>query len=148
MDPELRALYQEIILEHNKDPAHFGKLEPCTCHAHGKNTNCGDEYTVYVRLNGDLIESIQFNGEGCAISKASGSMMTQALTGVSKEEAAKKLEWIQSILTDRDVAMSLKVEEDGDIAALSGVGEYPQRVYCAQMTWELALEAIRSYSQD
>jgi nitrogen fixation NifU-like protein len=102
MDPDLKALYQEIILDHSKNPNNYRILEPCDCHAHGKNPNCGDEYTVYINLNKGKIADISFSGEGCAISKASGSIMTHMLQGQNISEIAQSIDFLNHMLIDKD----------------------------------------------
>ncbi|AWT61038.1 MAG: Zinc-dependent sulfurtransferase SufU [Candidatus Moanabacter tarae] len=147
---ELFELYQEIILDHNKRPRNFRPMVEHTHSADGQNPVCGDEITVYVRMSGDAIEDISFQGEGCAISKASASLMTRQVKGMSIEEATEEFRRVQGMLTGSEgVAFSL--EEAGDIASLSGVRRFPARVKCATLAWhalKAALEGTEAISTE
>src|ERR1700757_5198851 len=123
--PDLRELYQEVILEHSKAPRNYRELATANRRAEGYNPLCGDHFTVYLDLEGDSIHDVSFQGSGCAISKASASMMTQSVKGKSKEEAAKLFEQFHQLVTgygngNRD---SL-----GKLAVFAGVSEFPVRV--------------------
>ena len=147
----IHELYQETILEHNKKPRNFKKLEHPTHFAEGYNPLCGDHMTVYLRVNKDsLIEEISFEGEGCAISKASASMMTASLKGKSMEEAKKLFEQFHKL-----VIGALKPDKDpndlGKLTIFSGIWNYPSRVKCAALSWHTmkgALEKINSISTE
>ena len=131
---ELSELYQEVILDHNKSPRNFHKLEGANRKAEGYNPLCGDKVTVYVKLEGDVIKEISFEGSGCAISKASASMMTVSLKGKTTAEAEALFERVHKMLTgERDPkADSLEL---GKLAVLSGVCNFPARVKCASLSW-------------
>jgi nitrogen fixation NifU-like protein len=136
----IEDLYQEIILEHNKRPLNFGPLESATHAADGLNPLCGDEIKVALELDGDTIARIQFEGQGCAISKASASMMTEALAGRTVAEAralADKV--IGAFLPD---GSDLVLETDGEIAALLGVRKFPARIKCATLAWHAVICAL------
>lgn len=139
---ELTELYQEIILDHNKRPRNYHSLENATHSAQGYNPLCGDEITVSLRLNGEMIEDISFEGEGCAISKASASLMTALLKGKTLQKAKDDSLIVRQMLTSTD-DLNTPLEEIGDIAALSGVRRFPVRIKCATLAWhtmEAALE--------
>ena len=136
---ELRDLYQEVILEHSKAPRNFRELQNANHKAEGYNPLCGDHFTVYLDLEGDTIHDVSFQGSGCAISKASASMMTQSLKGKSKEEAAKIFENFHDLVTghaDGDTRML------GKLAVFSGVSEFPVRVKCATLAWHTLQAAL------
>ena len=135
-------LYQQVILEHNKNPRNFKKLENPTHTAEGYNPLCGDHLTVYLHVNNDaIIEDISFEGDGCAISKASASMMTTTLKGKSVDEA-KTLFW----QFHRLITGELNPEEDentlGKLAVFSGIWHFPARVKCASLSWHTMNGAI------
>ncbi len=136
---ELDDLYQEIILDHNRRPRNFGKLEDSTHQAEGHNPLCGDEITVYLKLDGDRISEITFDGQGCAISKASASLMTARLKGRTLEEVRGVVTDVSQLLTGPDEG-TIDPEKLGDLAALQGVRKYAVRVKCATLPWH-ALEA-------
>jgi nitrogen fixation protein NifU and related proteins len=140
--PELDDLYQEIILDHNRRPRNFGVLKNATHHADGHNPLCGDEITVFVHVEGDKITEITFDGQGCAISKASGSLMTMRLKGRTLAEAREIMRDVRSLLTGPE-GTEPDLEKLGDIAALAGVRKFAVRVKCATLAWhtlEAALE--------
>ena len=141
---DLKALYQEVILDHSKNPRNFHSLPDADRTAVGRNPLCGDQFTVYLRMDGDTIVDIGFEGQGCAISKSSASMMTQLLKGKSKEE-------IGAIRTQfRDLMLGVPSPEDesrlGSLRALSGVARFPARVKCALLAWN-ALETALADSE-
>ena len=136
---ELDDLYQEIILDHNRRPRNFGKLEDSTHQAEGHNPLCGDEITVYLKLDGDRISEITFDGQGCAISKASASLMTARLKGRTLKEVRDVVSDVSQLLTGPDEG-TIELEKLGDLAALQGVRKYAVRVKCATLPWH-ALEA-------
>lgn len=141
--PDLRELYQELILEHSKAPRNYRELAGADSKAEGYNPLCGDHFTVYVRMKDDSIEDISFQGSGCAISKASASMMTQSLKGKTREEAKQLFEHFHRTVTGKSNGNS------GDLGKLSvfgGVSEFPTRVKCATLAWhtlEAALEGAQ-----
>ncbi len=134
-------LYQEVILDHTKSPRNFERVEGADRDAHGDNPLCGDTLTVYVRTNGDTIEEIGFQAEGCAISKASGSVMTETVEGKSIEEARALVEVFRDLVRgERD--QDLGVAELGDLAVFEGVKKFPTRVKCATLAWHTLLAAL------
>lgn len=134
---ELADLYQEIILDHNKRPRNFREMPECTCCAEGQNPLCGDEVKVFVRLDDDKLADVSFRGEGCAISKASASLMTMMTRGRSDAEARNLSAEVRAMLLGPEKAPSAEL---GDIVALSGVRKFPARIKCAMLPWH-ALEA-------
>lgn len=134
---ELKDLYQQIILDHNKNPRNFRKPESFNRTAEGYNPVCGDQLIIYVDFENDLIGAIGFEGSGCAISKASASLMTENIKGKSKKEAQLLYDKIKSILKDGSPSAEI-----GDLAALSGVKEFPVRIKCAVLPWETLLNAL------
>ena len=130
---ELRELYQEVILDHNKRPRNFGELEGADRHADGYNPLCGDKLAVYVNLDGDVITDVSFLGSGCAISKASASLMTDAVKGKTLGEAQQLFERFHRMVTESEAPTD--VESLGKLAVLSGVRDYPTRVKCASLAW-------------
>jgi cysteine desulfurase/selenocysteine lyase len=138
---ELRDLYQEVVIDHSKNPRNFRKPEGANRSAEGMNPLCGDEITVHVKLAGDVIQDIGFQGAGCAISKASASMMTAALKNKTKAEAEALFERVHSMLTEGPKS-KVNAEELGKLAALSGVWEFPVRVKCASLAWHTLRSAL------
>ena len=141
---DLRELYQDVILEHSKAPRNFRKLEGANHKAEGYNPLCGDHFTIYLDLEGDKIQDVSFQGSGCAISKASASMMTQSVKGKSKEEAEKLFERFHQLVTGAERG---DPESLGKLAVFSGVSEFPVRVKCATLAWH-TLEAALEGKQD
>lgn len=137
---ELNDLYRDVILDHNRRPRNFGVLEPADASVEGFNPMCGDRLTLRLKMSGDQIADIRFEGQGCAISTASASLMTEAVKGKSRTEAVALFERIHRLLTD-DAAPS---DELGKLAALSGVREYPARVKCASLCWHTLASALQS----
>ncbi len=134
---DLTQLYQEIILGHNKQPRNYGALgDPCS-KADGNNPLCGDEVTVYWNILDDKITQLSFEAQGCAISRASASMMTELLKGRSLEEARSLFARIDSYLTSHAVAEM--PEEFGELVALAGVRKFPSRIKCATLAWQTFL---------
>ena len=129
---DLRELYQEVILDHNKHPRNFGELDGADRHADGYNPLCGDRLEVYVNLDGDVISDVSFLGSGCAISKASASLMTDAVKGKTLAEAQRLFSQFHHLVTD-----GADIDEDrlGKLAVLAGVRDYPTRVKCASLAW-------------
>jgi nitrogen fixation NifU-like protein len=138
---DLRELYQEVILDHNKRPRNFQKLEGANRTAEGYNPLCGDQITVYLRLEDGVIRDISFQGSGCAISKASASLMTAALKGKTKAEAEDLFETFHTMLTS-DLGVTFDPLEVGKLAAFSGVREFPVRVKCATLPWHTLHAAL------
>ncbi len=143
MDEHLEQLYQDIILDHSKRPRHEHELHPCTGHAEGYNPLCGDKVTVYVREQDGTIADASFVGEGCAISRASASIMTTLLRGLTPEEAHAKARGIYDLLT-RPEEPVVDFLEMGEIAALVGVRKFPARIKCATLAWHALEDALSS----
>ena len=141
---DLRELYQEVILEHSKSPRNYRELPNANRKAEGYNPLCGDHFTLYLDLEGDSIREITFQGSGCAISKASASMMTQSVKGKSREDARKLFEHFHSLVTGQ---MNGNRAELGKLAVFSGVSEFPVRVKCATLAWH-TLNAALEGKQD
>ncbi len=139
--PDLRDLYQEVILEHSKTPRNYRKLDPADHKAEGYNPLCGDRFTVYLHMDGDAIRDITFQGSGCAISKASASMMTQALKGKTRAEAEELFEHFHNVVTGHHEADGNKAEL-GKLEVFSGVSEFPMRVKCATLAWHTLQAAL------
>jgi nitrogen fixation protein NifU and related proteins len=139
---ELRELYQEVILDHNKRPRNFHKLEGANRTAEGYNPLCGDQFTVDLRLEGEVIRDISFVGAGCAISKASASLMTDSVKGKTVTEAEHLFDKVHSMLTEEHKAEA-GLDELGKLAVLSGVWEFPARVKCASLAWHTLHAALR-----
>lgn len=137
---ELRELYQEVILEHSKHPRNFREMTEPSRRVEGFNPLCGDHFTVYVDLKDGTINDISFQGAGCAISKASASMMTQTLKGKSASEAEAVFEKFHGLVTGQGGGAS----EDslGKLAVFSGVSEFPLRVKCATLAWHALRAAL------
>jgi nitrogen fixation NifU-like protein len=136
---ELKDLYRDVILDHNKKPRNFGKLEDATTRADGHNPLCGDRLTVSLKLNGDRIEDIRFEGKGCAISTASASLMTEAVKGKDRGAVGELFEKVHGLLTRQDAEAPADL---GKLAALSGVREFPARVKCASLCWHTLNAAL------
>jgi len=137
---ELRDLYQDVILEHSKAPRNFRELPAANHKAEGFNPLCGDRFTIYVTTEGDSIRDITFQGSGCAISKASASMMTQSLKGKSRAEASKIFERFHNLVTGQQ--SSNGDAELGKLTVFSGVSEFPVRVKCATLAWHTLQAAL------
>lgn len=137
---DLRDLYQEVILEHSKAPRNYHELKHADHKAEGFNPLCGDRFIVYLRMDGDLIRDISFQGSGCAISKASASMMTQSLKGKSVAEARALFEQFHKVVTGQ--AANGNHAELGKLAVFSGVSEFPVRVKCATLAWHTLQAAL------
>src|SRR6202035_5336585 len=138
---DLKDLYRDVILDHNRHPRNFGRIEPADGRADGHNPLCGDRLSVFVVLDGERVADIRFEGQGCAISTASASLMTEAVKGKSRSEALKLFDRVHQLLTD-DAAPP--ADELGKLAALSGVREYPARVKCASLCWHTLASALKS----
>lgn len=142
MDDDLEQLYQDIILGHNKRPRHEGELDPYTGKAEGFNPLCGDRITVFVNEAGGKIEKATFLGDGCAISRASASIMTTLLAGLSPEEAKTKAAEVYQLLTSAEEP-NVDFLEMGDMAALVGVRKFPARIKCATLAWHALEDALK-----
>jgi nitrogen fixation protein NifU and related proteins len=139
--PDLRELYQEVILEHSKAPRNYRLLATANHRAEGYNPLCGDHFTVYLDLEGDSIRDVSFQGSGCAISKAAASMMTQSVKGKTKAEAEKIFNQFHMLVTGR-LPTNGNGADLGKLAAFSGVCEFPVRVKCATLAWHTLHAAL------
>jgi nitrogen fixation NifU-like protein len=143
---DLRDLYQDVILEHSKTPRNYRELPAANHKAEGFNPLCGDRFTVYVTLDGDVVRDISFQGSGCAISKASASMMTQSVKGKTLAEAEKIFARFHEMVTGHPPTAGNE-SELGKLAVFSGVSEFPVRVKCATLAWH-TLNAALEGKQD
>src|SRR3990172_3236544 len=139
---ELSELYQEVILDHNKSPRNFHRLADANRKAEGYNPLCGDQITVYVKVEDDVIKEISFEGSGCAISKASASMMTESLKGKTAAEAEALFDRVHKMLTG-DPGANGGAADLGKLAVLSGVCQFPARVKCASLSWHTFHAAMK-----
>lgn len=151
---DLRDLYQELILEHSKAPRNFRELPEPSCHAEGYNPLCGDHFTVYLEMDGDSIREVTFQGAGCAISKASASMMTQTVKGKTKAEAEELFHRFHDLVTNEPGAAGSngangtpKQDSLGKLAVFAGVRDYPVRVKCATLAWHTLHAALEGAQQ-
>jgi nitrogen fixation NifU-like protein len=142
---DLRDLYQEVILDHGKRPRNFGSVEGAQA-ARGHNPLCGDELTVYVTMDGDVVTDVHFEGSGCAISTAAASMMTQVLKGKTREEVDRMFERYHEVVTGR-VDPEESIEDLGKLAVFAGVAEFPVRVKCATLSWHTLMAALEQSSE-
>ena len=140
---ELRDLYQETILDHNKSPRNFRRINDATRKVEGYNPLCGDHYTVYVKLNGNTISDLAFEGAGCAISKASASVMTSILKGKTKADAEQLFQDFHKLVKG-EVDSTDGIGSLGKLAAFVGVSEFPARVKCASLAWHTLRTALES----
>jgi nitrogen fixation NifU-like protein len=138
---ELNDLYRDVILDHNRKPRNFGGLEPADASVEGFNPLCGDRLTVRLQMQDDKISDIRFEGQGCAISTASASLMTEAVKGKTRADALRLFDRVHQLLTDDGAPPA---EELGKLAALSGVREFPARVKCASLCWHTLASALKS----
>jgi nitrogen fixation protein NifU and related proteins len=139
---ELHDLYRDVILDHNRSPRNFGAVEAPSARAEGYNPLCGDRLVLTLRMQGEHIADIRFEGQGCAISTASASLMTEAVRGRSRAEALAIFARMHRLLTD-DSAPADDASL-GKLAALSGVREYPARVKCASLCWHTLASALQA----
>jgi len=137
----LRELYQELILDHNKNPRNYGRPAQTTHEAHGHNPLCGDRVTVYLTVNNGRVEDIGFEGKGCAISTASASMMTQMLKGKSVEECHAIFNSFHDLVTGKSCPVE-SLNQLGKLAVFSGVRDFPARVKCASLAWHTMQAAL------
>ena len=139
---DLRDLYLQVIVDHNKSPRNYGKLDPCDHDAEGFNPLCGDQLHVYLNVNADdVIEDVKFEGQGCAISTASASLMTQVLKGKSRAEFQKLFAAFHDMATS-DISTPPDDEALGKLTVLAGVREFPSRIKCATLCWHTLKSAI------
>ncbi|MBN2684645.1 MAG: SUF system NifU family Fe-S cluster assembly protein [Pontiellaceae bacterium] len=141
----LRELYQQVILDHNKNPRNCRKMEHPDGFAHGNNPLCGDQIDVYLQLKDGVVEDISFDGQGCAICTSSASMMTVALKGKTEAEARALFESFHHALTEEEQPDDVPL---GKLEVLKGVKDYPVRVKCATLAWHTFDAALRKYNGD
>ncbi len=137
MFDELTELYHQLLLDHNKSPRNFRVLPDANRTAQGTNPICGDNYTIYARMDGDVVQELTFQGSGCAISKASASLLTESLKGKTRAEVKAMFDKVRALITTG--------HSDGDLgkmAALSGVHKFPARVKCALLPWHAVAAAV------
>jgi nitrogen fixation NifU-like protein len=139
MSDDLNELYQEVILDHSRKPRNFRALPEANRAAEGNNPLCGDHYTIYLQLEGEVIRDISFQGAGCAISKASASMMTDALKGKTVAEARQYFSQYQNMVTTG----KMDTEAMGKLCAFAGVHNFPMRVKCAILPWHAMLAGLK-----
>ena len=137
MSANLEELYQSIILDHNRRPQNFRVIADASGHADGLNPMCGDHITVWLKMNGDVVEDVSFQGSGCAISKASASIMTQTVKGKTRAEAEKVFDEFHGLVTGHGSGADL-----GKLKAFSGVSKFPLRVKCATLAWHALKSAM------
>jgi nitrogen fixation protein NifU and related proteins len=135
---QLTELYREVILDHNRHPRNFGRLDPHDAQADGHNPLCGDRLSITLRRNGDTLEDLRFEGQGCAISVASASMMSEAVKGKDRAAIDSLFQRVHALLTDAGASSA----DLGKLAALSGVREFPARVKCASLCWHTLNAAL------
>ncbi|MBT3359783.1 MAG: SUF system NifU family Fe-S cluster assembly protein [Rhodospirillales bacterium] len=145
MSSELRELYQEVILDHGREPRNFGKPEAANHHAHGHNPLCGDKVTIYLEVADGLVRDVGFEGSGCAISMASTSLMTETIKGRPIEEAHTLFRHFHDLMTGSEDGAGEEVDEDAfeRLSVLSGVREFPMRVKCATLCWHTMEAAVK-----
>jgi nitrogen fixation NifU-like protein len=141
----LQELYQDIILDHNKNPRNFRKMENATRVVDGRNPLCGDHYTIYLLLQDGVVKDVSFEGAGCAISKSSASLMSSIVKGKTEDEIEKLFSLFHKVVTG-EIAAADHLEELGKLAAFSGVAEYPVRVKCAILPWHAMHSALKGES--
>ena len=144
---DLRELYQDVIIDHNKNPRNFGRPETCDHEAKGNNPLCGDKVTVYLTVANGVIEKVQFEARGCAISVASASMMTELVKGKPLAEARAIFEEFRDVVTRKKDVAPDDLERLDKLAALTGVREFPMRVKCATLPWH-TMSAALDQSED
>jgi nitrogen fixation NifU-like protein len=139
---DLDELYQSVILDHNRAPRNFRKLDDATGHAEGRNPLCGDQFDIWLKLDGEVISDVAFLGQGCAISKASASMMTQAIKGKTVAEARALFDRFHDVVTGHATdALPSKLD------VFRGVSAFPIRVKCATLSWHAMKQALDSQGE-
>lgn len=139
---ELTDLYQEVILDHNKHPRNFGQLEAADHCAAGNNPLCGDRLTIYLKMDGDRVAEVRFDGQGCAISTASASILTEVVRGKTLEEVEVLFDSFHELLTGDPSVVAQVGPELGKLAVFAGVREFPVRVKCATLAWHTLKAAL------
>jgi len=139
---ELTDLYQQVILDHCKNPRNFHELPAATCSAQGHNPLCGDQLKLFLTMNGDRIQEASFTGSGCCISKASASLLTTSVAGKTRAEAETLFQQVHEMVTTGQVRGDL-----GKLAVFAGVYRFPARVKCAILSWHALLAALKGEAQ-
>jgi nitrogen fixation NifU-like protein len=139
MFDDLTDLYQQVILDHSKSPRNFRGMKNASCTAQGHNPLCGDNVTIYLHLEGDRVDDVSFQGSGCAISKASASILTESLQGKTKAEVQKIFDRVREMVTTGNTGD----ENLGKLAVFAGVHKFPARVKCAILPWHAAMSALQ-----
>ena len=142
MFDDLSDLYQQVILDHCKNPRNFHELPAATCSAQGHNPICGDQLKLFLKMDGDSIKEASFVGSGCCISKASASLLTESVKGKTKAEARKTFEIVREMVTTGTV-----IGDVGKLAAFAGVHKFPARVKCAILSWHALMAALKGEGQ-
>ncbi len=145
MTDELKELYQQVILDHNKQPRNFHSMEHPDSQLEGYNPLCGDHYTFYLRFDGDRIADVSFEGSGCAISKASASLMSTTVKGKTKDEVEKLFHLFHDVVMGK-LDGEAHLDELGKLAVFAGVAEFPMRVKCATLPWHTLHGALAGAS--
>ena len=140
---EIESLYQELIVDHSRQPHNFCVLENCDCKAQGHNPLCGDEVTIFLKMNGDLIKEITFQGSGCAISKASASLMTESVKNLSRPAVEELFQKFHQMVMGEN-GEHVDPSALGKLAVFQGVSKFPVRVKCATMAWHTLRAALDS----
>ncbi|NLN93320.1 MAG: SUF system NifU family Fe-S cluster assembly protein [Candidatus Hydrogenedens sp.] len=136
-----RSLYEQVILDHNRNPRNYGEPAESQLQVEGVNPLCGDAFILFANLDGDTLSDIRFSGHGCAISKASASLMTTLVKGQSKEEALRLFHLFHDMLQS-DIQIPLDEEALGKLMVFAGVREYPMRIKCAMLPWHALHELL------
>ena len=144
---DLAQLYQSVILDHNRNPRNFRSLDEADGRADGYNPLCGDKVTVWVKLDGDQVADVCFTGEGCALSKASASLMTTAIKGKTRAEIDQLYGLFHELVTG-ELGPEVPRERLGKLAVFSGVAEFPSRVKCASMVWHALQSALKASDKE
>lgn len=140
---DLQELYQAIILDHNRRPKNYGRLEGATAHKEGRNPTCGDEIVLELKVENGAIADVRFTSQGCAVSRASASIMTQAVKGKTRAEADRLFTQFHDLVTGKLKLSAQEARSFGEMAAFSGVARFPIRVKCASMAWHTLQAALR-----
>ena len=139
---ELSSLYQDVILEHNRSPRNFRRMDAADRHAEGRNPLCGDQLTVWLKLEGDVVADVSFEGSGCAISKASASLMTTAVKGKKRSEIDQLFQRFHQVVTGQAARQADDRAALGKLAVFAGISAFPVRVKCATLSWHALKAAL------
>lgn len=144
MNEDLHELYQDVILEHNRRPRNNREMTDATSSAEGYNPTCGDDVKVFVKLDGNVIVDVSFSGEGCAISQASASLMTELINGKTIDESRVIVDKICKYLSGSECDIN-SLQEYGEVMAIGGVKNFPMRIKCATLAWHALYDALKNY---